>query len=144
LSTLCAQVYQGEESVFDTVTICLAAIANQIEKSLPYRLIVMNPANKAEEDLGEKWDDLEAYKEFATWISSFQLSWNEFKNMQGIPKSSNILKQLFGEQPTQTVIAEFAESLNQSRENGMLRMKPTGLLTTQAGIVLPKNTFYGT
>jgi Second Messenger Oligonucleotide or Dinucleotide Synthetase domain len=144
LSTLCAQVYQGEESVFDTVTICLAAIAKLIEKSLPYRLVVMNPANKAEEDLGEKWDDLEAYKEFATWIFNFQLSWNEFKNMQGIPKSSNILKQLFGEQPTQAVIAEFAESLNQSRENGILRMKPTGLLTTQAGIVLPKNTFYGT
>jgi hypothetical protein len=144
LSTLCAQVYQGEESVFDTVTLCLESIDNQIKESRPYPLFVLNPANKAYENLGEKWNDPAAYKEFVNWISSFKTTWEEFRNMQGFLKSSKILNQLFGEQPTQRVIAEFAESLNQSRENGMLRMKPTGLLTTQAGIVVQKNTFYGT
>ncbi len=143
LSTLCAKVYQGEVSVFDTVTLCLESINNQIRKCHPTPLVVINPANKAYENLGEKWNDPAAYKEFVAWIYYFKECWERFRNLQGISASHQVMNQLFGEKPTKEAFVEFSERMSQNRDKKLILVQPNGHLNTQVGITLPKNTFYG-
>jgi hypothetical protein len=124
---------------------CLSTIKTKIAEVKPKRLIVINPANKVHEDLGEKWNNPQNYLGFTKWIYSFQEQWYELKDTKGIHNIARILENLFGEKPTQEAIADFCEKMQKSRNDSLLRVSPaTGLLTTnQRNILVPKNTFYG-
>ncbi len=149
LSTLAATHYQGQESVGEAVAGILQGIAISIAQQQGRRLQVWNPANNVPEDLGERWENPEAYHEFVVWIAKFNRLWQELGVAEGYADIDRLLETLFDEQPTRDVIrdaiSEDAQQIAQNRVNGQLGIKPRiGTLSPQpSSIVVPKNTFYG-
>lgn len=144
LSTLAANGYSGNTSVFGTVAETLNYMQGQILANSD-RLQVWNPANQVAEDLGERWDNNpKAYEEFKTWISGFRSLWQRLEQSRG-NGLSQVLFSLFGEQPTHEAIRQDTLRLEHARQDGRLRIAPgSGLLTTQSpAIAVPRNTFYG-
>ncbi|MEQ9235849.1 nucleotidyltransferase domain-containing protein [Coleofasciculus sp. E2-BRE-01] len=145
LGTLCAIHYQGQESVGEAVAGILNGIAQSIAQNQGSILLVLNPANKVREDLGERWKNAEAYEKFVVWIGEFNKLWLELSNAKGYPEISRLLETLFDEQPTRDVIREDAVQVGNIRGTGQLGILPgSGTLTSQPGAIhIPKNTFYG-
>ncbi len=145
LSTLAAEVYSGNTSVFETVTEILSSIDIRIQQAQG-RLVVWNPVNAVQEDLGERWDNNpEAYKEFKAWVTDFLGLWRHLEQIQGYEQIGNLLMKLFGEHPAQEAIREEAQRLNLARKVSILgTVAGSGILTTQKPeIIAPENTFYG-
>lgn len=145
LSTLCATYYQGQESVFEAIEGILLGIAVAVEQNQGKRLEVWNPANQVPEDLGERWENQEAYMSFVKWIKSFKALWEKLKTARGYPNIGKILEALFDEYPTKEVIREDAERIEKLREKDRLGILPkSAILTSQTDIIkVPNNTFYG-
>jgi len=145
LSTLCANHYQGQNSVGEAVAGILEGLAMSIAQNQGKRLQVWNPANKVPEDLGERWENAKAYNSFIIWIGEFNKLWRQLSNAKNYLEISRLLETLFGEQPTRDVIREDAQRLAQYRTNGQLGvLTGTGMLTSQPGAIhVPRNTFYG-
>lgn len=145
LSTLAAETYSGNTSVFSTVKKTLNIVHARIEQSQE-RLEVWNPANAIQEDLGERWDkNPDAYDAFKSWISQFKSIWEQLEYSRGYEQINDLLASLFGEHPTREAIREEAQRLDAAKQSGQLGVvSGTGLLTTQAPeILVPRNTFYG-
>ncbi len=145
LSTLAAECYSGNSSVFATVSEVLQSIQGRILHS-PGRLQVWNPANRVSEDLGERWEkNPAAYEAFKRWIWEFAKTWQRLGQTRGLKEISDILVALFDENPTREAIREVALRLGQGRQSGLLGIAAgSGLLTTESpAIAVPRNTFYG-
>jgi hypothetical protein len=145
LSTLCAQCYQGQESVSEAIFGILQEIHHRIANT-EGRLQVWNPANQVLEDLGERWDrNPRAYQEFVNWIGDFSRLWEQLMNTRGHAAIAGILAILFEENLTQAAMRDSANWVDQGRSAGQLGTVPkTGGLTTRpCPIIVPKNTFYG-
>ncbi|RAM50017.1 MAG: nucleotidyltransferase [Hapalosiphonaceae cyanobacterium JJU2] len=99
LSTLAAMHYQGQESVGEAIAGILQGIAISIAQQQGKRLQVWNPANNVAEDLGERWENPEAYNRFVAWIADFNRLWQELSAAQGYLDISRLLERLFDEQP---------------------------------------------
>jgi hypothetical protein len=146
LSTLCAELYRGEESVSDAIANILLRLSQKIQQNQGERLSVWNPANRVLEDLGERWQhNPEAYTQFKAWIFSFHRQWQSLLKIRDQKTLSVFLGDLFEEQLTQTAFREYAEILERDRQPGRLGIQSnTGILTCQASpILIPRNTFYG-
>lgn len=145
LSTLAAEQYDGDPSVFNTVATTLQNIEGKIQTSRE-RLELKNPVNCIPEDLGERWrKNPNAYTAFKDWVFGFHQIWQQLAETRGRQEVSEILISLFGENPTRETIREDALYLNQARQSGTLGVVArSGLLTTQtSAITIPRNTFYG-
>ncbi|MCU0548430.1 MAG: nucleotidyltransferase [Leptolyngbya sp. Prado105] len=145
LSTLCAECYQGQESVSEAIFGILQGICYRIANTKG-RLQVWNQANQVLEDLGERWDRNPcAYQEFVIWIGEFSRLWEQLMNTRGHAAIAGILAILFEENLTQAAMRDSANWVDQGRLAGQLGMVPkTGALTNRpCPIVVPKNTFYG-
>jgi len=93
LTTLGGLLYQGENTIYETIDNYLNNINIQINEKK--RLKVLNPVNP-EEDFTEKWDDKpELYAHFKNFIIDFKVKWEALK--QTFVKSADIYDQLFGE-----------------------------------------------
>lgn len=145
LNTLCAESYQGQESVSEAIFGILQGILYRIATTQG-RLQVWNPANQVPEDLGERWErNPRAYQEFVHWIGNFHRRWEQLMNTTGHAAIAGILAILFEENLAQAAIRDSANWVDQGRLAGQLGTIPkTGVLTTRpCPIVIPKNTFYG-
>lgn len=146
LSTLCATHYQGQDSVGEAVLGILRGIAASIVQNQGKRLQVWNPANRVREDLGERWESIEAYNSFVDWIGEFINLWQKLRQAKGYLEISNILETLFDEQIARDAVREDAErQVNQNRSKGQIGVLPrSGMLTSLPGAIqIPRNTFYG-
>jgi Second Messenger Oligonucleotide or Dinucleotide Synthetase domain len=134
LSTLAANYYQGEYSVYDAVSNILGSIKREIQLNAGRRITVRNPVNVFTEDFGERWDrDPGAYGLFVDWVNNFSLLWQKLPYAQGYQNLSALLKQLFDEQTTEFALKEYAEYIRQKQEKNELYVAPGGAgLTTSS------------
>jgi hypothetical protein len=145
LTTLAAQLYQGEESIFDTVDGIISRLRQSIISQIG-RIKVLNPVNELE-DFTDKWDsDSGYYAAFAKFIENLYVEWQHLKQQQGVLQESRILKGLFGEDlfiKAQTSQVNRTEELRKTRTLGINRSTGT-LSSLGAGIASIKpNTFHG-
>jgi hypothetical protein len=142
LTTLAAQMYEGETSVAKAFPAILAKTARLAETSRP-RIFVRNPANP-QEDLSEKWDDPRLYAAFTGGVRELQRAWDVLLATSGLHKIAGQLETMFGE-PAKTAISKQAKSLQELRERAALRVKSTGIITAAStlGIRMRPNTFHG-
>jgi hypothetical protein len=140
--------------------LCTDALETIIDRIVEMRdhdeiICQTNPANP-KEHICERWREKpESLKAFDVAIREFQNSWKKLLRMQGLKEITAELKRLFGENPIDQAVKEFAERhLNLPRENGQLlierdtRRVVTGTAGVGAGLgaaVLPvrPTTFYG-
>lgn len=145
VSTLCANHYQGQQSVEQAVSDTLDGIFYSLEQAQDNRLQVINPANQVHEDLGQSWDDVDVYKCFINWITTFREQWKQLRRTRGIQEIANVLESMFDEQIAEKVIREMAVPVADQRQAGKLGVTTgTGMLTVSSNTIpIQRNTFFG-
>ena len=152
ITTLAGHFYNGEYSVSEGAS----NILNAIKFAIPAtgRLRVLNPANSAE-DFSEKWDkNPERYSEFVDWINVFIKEWRDLRGLQNNIQLADKIKKMFGEEIAVLALEKQAAYIEHLREAGFLKIdNHLGMLTgvetaatankVTAGVIIPKNTFYG-
>lgn len=104
---------------------------------------VKNPV--VNEILTEKWQESKKnYMDFVRMMVSLEKDIQKLNNANTNNEIVPLLKKMFGENVTTTVIKEQAEGLLNARNLGVLSAGPTGLLNMEgSGLFVKKNTFYG-
>ena len=102
LTTIFAEYYQGEDSIYSTIENIINKIKIDISsKELTNeRIVVLNPVN-SQEDFSEKWDinkEPELYLEFKRFVNHLDTEWQKLKDENGHYESDTIIKGLFGEE----------------------------------------------
>jgi hypothetical protein len=144
LTTLAAQHYDGQQSVYEAVR----GILDGIIASIPAygRLRVYNPTNRLE-DLSERWEEETAlYSAFVTGMKEFRARWAELNQQRGIPNVKVTLEKMFGERIAKDVVGDYMKALDASRRSGELGIeKGSGVITSaySSGSSIPRNTFDG-
>ncbi|MDB0600271.1 nucleotidyltransferase [Tenacibaculum maritimum] len=93
LTTLAGQLYNGENTIYETINNTLNKVVFQITEEK--RLKIFNPIN-SDEDFTEKWDvKPELYTHFKNFIKDFYMKWQILK--QDFSKSADTYDKLFGE-----------------------------------------------
>lgn len=145
LTTIAAQFYNGEDSIFDAVDNIITAIQSRILYTSS-RIKIFNPVNE-QEDFTDKWErEPEHYLAFKKFCLHLFNEWQQLKKQQGVLNEGRILKGLFGDElfmKAQTKQSDMLESYRKSNQLGMDRA--SGILgTIGAGTTaLKTNTFFG-
>lgn len=115
LTTIFAQFYQGEASIYETIDNVLNRILNHYadyqnlfeNKGIYKRIKVLNPVNP-EEDFTDKWDkDKEYYIQFIAFTKSFKEKWERLKMGH-----FGVAEELFGSTRTKTILKAQLENLS--------------------------------
>lgn len=92
LTTLAAQLYNGENTIYSTIDNILNKIIQKIKSN--GRLKVLNPV-MPEEDFSEKWEEEpELYRHFKKFVKDFYINWQILQ--QDLSKSAGTYDVLFG------------------------------------------------
>lgn len=178
LTTIAGHLYAGENSVFQAVGNILdktedaidqarhstnggqLSVLNPATKSDDYlefregkskqgRLVVLNPTNE-DEDFSECWDeDRASYEDFVDWVKRFNRVWSNLRNVEDVSEAKKRMGQLFGEDLTNEVIEEQAESIRDAQSNGELGVAASGAISESKsrserdGSRVRRNTYYG-
>jgi len=149
LTTLAGRVYQGQGSVNETITGILEGIQEMVQKQ--QKIIVRNPMNELE-ILSERWDsEPKLYEHFLQFISEFCKKWKEVNDLKhaGFIEVTDVLKQMFGEEPINKGLTKQAMFTQEMRKRGKLGVTSAGILATtpvaasKEIVPLKRNTFYG-
>lgn len=146
LTTIAGELYQNQESIFETIDSIISQIKNKVNVSRTQRIKVLNPVNK-EEDFTDKWErEPQYYSEFIRFSESLYESWQKLKQDNGIIEESNILKGVIGEKLFYDSIREQTMITEDYRKKGkVFSSSAAGTLGSkkQADNPIKKNTFFG-
>jgi hypothetical protein len=146
LTTIAGELYQNQESIFETIDSIISQIKNKVNVSRTQRIKVLNPVNE-EEDFTDKWErEPQYYSEFIRFSESLYESWQKLKQDNGIIEESNILKGVIGEKLFSDSIREQTMITEDYRQKGkVFSSSAAGTLGSkkQADNPIKKNTFFG-
>jgi len=146
LTTLAGQLYQSQESIFETIDNIISQVYGKVNLSRVNRIKVLNPVDN-EEDFTDKWErEPQYYSEFIRFTEALYQNWEKLKQDNGIIEESNILKGLIGENLYSESAKQQALLTEDYRQKGkVFSSSTTGLLGSQKNSDKPvkKNTFFG-
>ena len=141
LTTLAAQAYQGQESL----TLALDGIVDGINAFIASAIgipHVPNPTNP-QENFAAGWNT-ETYPQFVQYLHSVRQHLDRLMQGDGIDQMTKSLGGLVGQPLAERAVLAQARQTEQLRNTRSLRVESrTGRLSTAAGIVIPRNTFFG-
>jgi hypothetical protein len=142
LTTMAATFYSGEVSVVHALIGVLARIENALQSTYPNRIWVPNPTNSSE-DLCARFSD-EQYARFVQWLAGFTGQVRKLIDARGggLDQIASILKILFGEKVTFSVVTSYVQKLDEARKDRQLRYTSGGL-SVGSGILAPSHVFHG-
>ena len=142
LTTLAGEHYAGEQDVVSALVAVLDRVHDQIETSRG-PLLIRNPAN-ADELFSEAWQaDRVSYDRFTRFIQDFRDEMRALQTASGLGSVGKLLGAMFGESPTSEAMKRATARVEDARRSGSLRVGRGGRLTSAAGVVVPRNTFFG-
>lgn len=104
--------------------------------------VVKNPV--VDEVLTEKWQEGNNYQDFVDMMGELTTDVKKLSTARINTDIDSLLKKMFGETVTNTVILERAQRINEDRKSGNLGINQKGNLgTTNVVANVKKNTFYG-
>lgn len=146
LTTLAGELYQNQESIFDTIDSIISQINSKVTHSRLKRIKVLNPVDN-EEDFTDKWErEPQYYSEFIRFTESLYQSWQKLKEDNGIVAESVIMKGVIGERLYTDSVKEQTLLTEDFRRKGkVFSSSVTGVLGSQKISDKPvkKNTFFG-
>ncbi len=126
LTTLAGQLYNGENTIYETIDNFLNQVSFKINSNK--ELKVFNPVNP-EEEFTDKWNDEPKYFEhFKAFIADFKTKWELLK--QDFPNSADVYDKLFG-------VSTFKDAM--VKQTKFLSKFSTDPLTKASGILLSNN-----
>lgn len=145
LTTLAGKHSGGDELISSGVDRIISEVLREIasHEALGVRIEVRNPAN-AKEDLSERWDDRELYKEFLTRFRLLADGWKRVLSARGADAVVEELSKLLDGEVVRRAARKQAEALQSRRVSAGLGVGSTGeLLIGGNGRPVPRNNFYG-
>lgn len=126
LTTLAAEVYDGEQSTARALYTVAAGVAARVRAAWPARVVVANPTNPAER-FCDKFTP-ESYDAFVRFALDLEAAVAELVEVNGgLPDLRPPLDTLFGAEPVEKAITEFATNFRAAAEEGRLRASAAGL-----------------
>ncbi|GET26073.1 nucleotidyltransferase [Prolixibacter sp. NT017] len=146
LTTLAGQLYQNQDSIFETIDGIVSQIYGQVNLSRLKRIKVLNPVD-SDEDFTDKWGkEPKYYSEFIRFVESLYKNWQKLKEDNGIVEESNILKGVVGENIYSDSVKQQTLITEDYRQKGkVFSSSATGALGSKVVSDKPvkKNTFFG-
>lgn len=146
LTTLAGQLYQNQDSIFETIDSIVSQLKNSTNSSRNTRIKVVNPVNP-EEDFTDKWErEPTYYTEFIKFVEALYHNWQNLKKENGLIEEGNILKGIIGEKLYSDSVKDQTLLTEDFRRKGKL------FTTASAGTIgsskvaekqVQKNTFFG-
>lgn len=142
ITTLAATVYQNELNIVEA----LVSILEKMEKAIVFdegKWNIPNPVN-SKENFADKWNEYPQRAErFIEWLNSARADLSKFLQLEGLDRISFSLSESFGSDIVERSIKRYGSGIDESQQEGKLKMAAkTGLLGT-TGATLPKNTWHG-
>lgn len=117
-------------------------VNNLISHSVGQPFDVKNPV--VDEILTEKWHKNNNYDDFVAMMKSMTKDIETLRRLSTNSDANKVVKKMFGESITNSVIKDYAQNLTKSRINGTLSVDTNGVLNnSNSGKQVKKNTFYG-
>lgn len=142
LTTIAGLLYEGEESIFDS----LAGIVTRARQaSIPtQRLKLLNPVNQ-HEDFTDKWDDEpQYYVQFLGFIKHINEQLRHLTKNYDVIAEGRIMKGLFGEDTFNNAQQGQTKLLEAMRKKKTLSVDRKDVMLSGTGTISMKsNTFYG-
>jgi len=128
ITTLLAQFYQSENSIFETIDSTIARIKRKYNEARMggYRFKIYNPVNQ-EEDFTDSWTNAH-YNAFYDFVSDFYTKWENLKHSFETSKEDYI--KLFGEGIYKKALNDQIKSFSKSTND--IFSKASGLITSGA------------
>jgi hypothetical protein len=141
LTTLAAEAYQGQESLTLTLDGIVDGIRGFIASAISIPQ-VPNPTNP-EENFAAGWNT-ETYPQFGKYLQSVRQHLDRLMQGDGIDQMTKSLGGLVGQPLAERAVLAQARQTEELRNTRSLRVESrTGRLSTAAGIVIQRNTFFG-
>ncbi len=147
LTTLAANRYEGEVSLYEGLSNVVAEIDDEIEAAAPFRIVICNPAYP-HDDLVECLDD-ETYRRFRVFISALRKSLDNLGSVAGIHRVKEALEGTFGSRPVSSAVDSVFADFKDSGTRQALRTLPSGIVTVTGaadrrpqGVPNPRHTFH--
>lgn len=143
LTTLLAEVYAGQTSLYEGLASALDEVELLVERSRP-RLVVLNPTNR-KEDFSEKWDEEpESCRLFVSWLSRFRSQVHSLSQIEGLERLSEALAVLFGEDVSHRAMHSYQKEIAAARSANEIRVVGPAILSGgRRGRVVPPNRNFG-
>lgn len=146
LTTLAGQLYQNQDSIFETIDSIISQVYGKVNLSRTKRIKVLNPVDN-DEDFTDKWErEPQYYTEFIRFSEALYQSWQKLKLDNGLLEESNILKGIIGENIYSDSVKQQTLLTEDYRKKGkVFSSSATGLLGSQkiSDKPIQKNTFFG-
>jgi hypothetical protein len=142
ITTLAAMAYANQTDVFETFDY-IARNMRSFIKLQNGGWWIPNPVNP-KENFADKWNEHpQRAQRFFEWLAQVEADLANAQRQVGIHQFAKSLSQIFGSEIIERSIEKFGRRMDQSQQRGELRMSAkTGALGS-AGVVVPKNTWYG-
>jgi hypothetical protein len=142
LTTLAAQAYRGEASLFEAVAHAAAAMPGLVE-SRDGKLWVPNPVQD-EENFADKWEaHPERYQQFVSWMGHLKQDLEAAAEQRGPDRVVGRLVEGFGVEVKKAAEAFGLHYQDTRRTGALLSAAGTGALVTSRGARVRDHTFYG-
>lgn len=146
LTTLMAEIYTGEENVYELIEKFSRDYTKYLEKDEKGNIVIKNPVN-SDENFADKWqvypERKEAFFEFMTQLRN-EVVTNKILLEGHQVEQAKVYKTLFGENMMNKVYEKKANETRVAREKGEVYLKENGNITTERTEIKVKNhNFYG-
>jgi hypothetical protein len=145
ITTLAARAYRGETDLFTATKSVVASMPDYVEKRNG-RYWVPNPAHP-EENFADKWNEYpERRTAFIKWHTEVSTVLNDLAQLRGtgLDVAVSTLEKAFPGNAIRMSARRYGEHLRRQRVDGLLRVAPSGLITTTtSGPRLRDHTFHG-
>lgn len=142
ITTLSALAYANQTNALDAFDHIARNMRNFI-KPQNGGWWIANPVNP-KENFADKWNEHpQRAKRFFEWLTQVETDLAHAQKQIGIHEFAKSLKPIFGSEIVEKSVEKFGWRIDQRHQQGDLRMAArTGTLGS-AGVVVPKNTWYG-
>lgn len=145
ITTLAARAYRGETDLFPATSQVVATMRDHVEQRNG-RYWVANPAHPGE-NFADKWNEYpDRRSAFSKWHTEISTVLHDLAQLRGTGLDGILsrLEKAFPGRAVRTSASRYGEHRRRQRVDGLLRVAPTGLITTStAGPPLRKHTFHG-
>lgn len=142
LTTLAAQAYRGEASLFEAVAHAAAVMPGFVE-SRDGKLWVPNPIQD-EENFADKWEaHPERYRQFVTWMGRLQQDLEETAEQRGLDQVVGRLVEGFGVEVKKAAEALGLRYQDTRGTGALMSAAGTGALVTSGGTRVRDHAFFG-
>jgi hypothetical protein len=143
--TVAGEVYWGQANLYQLISDLIGKL-DEITFSQAL-MTLKNPVNSNEDFLNSLRLHDDRYEKLRAFIADFKRAWAELINPnQEFSHRTDLLKKLFGENVTRTVLNEYAERMEKINLQGKMKMNASGIIgvsTANVAAKVPRHQFFG-